>query len=157
MDTEKSIILLQAMQQHELTIAKLYLAYAERFEAEAEFWNELSEAEVRHSRCLQKVKDLMADNPEIQIAQRFSLDAINSSIRYINELIERAASPEFQPINALSLAMKLEEAFLEKNYFEVLTGDSEEIKDTLELLRSETEQHFHILKEKVDRFKLHGR
>ena len=157
MDTEKSIILLQAMQQHELTIAKLYQTYAERFETEAEFWNELSQAEVRHARCLKQVQDLLEEDPEIRIAQRFTLEAINSSIRYVTELTDRAVSPDFQPINALSLAMKLEEAFLEKNYFEVLTGDSEEIKDTLELLRSETEQHFQILKKTLNEFKLHGR
>lgn len=137
--------LLDAMRQHEQMIARLYQTYAERFEAYSDFWNELSGAELRHARCLEKLQSLLKENPDIIIVQRFSIDAIKSSIRYINELIELTKKPEFEPINAFSLAMKLEEALLEKKYFEVLVGDSQEIKETLSLLLNETEVHFQML------------
>lgn len=142
---ENPDILLKVMQQHEQMLANLYHAYAEKFEVYTDLWNELSQAELKHVRCLEMLQSLLAENPDIRIVQRFSLDAINSSIRYVNELIERSTHPEFELINAFSLAMKLEEALLEKKYFEVLEGDSQEVKDTLQLLSDETGQHFRML------------
>jgi hypothetical protein len=145
--TEDPKTLLEAMQQHELMIAKLYNAYADRFEAYADFWKELSQAELKHAQVLEQLSNALGENPDIIIVQRFSIDAINSSIHYVNELIERAKHPEFEPINAFSLAMKLEEALLEKKYFEIMAGDSYEIKETLSFLLHETEQHYQILKQ----------
>jgi hypothetical protein len=151
--TEHPDILLEAMQQHELMIAKLYQAYAERIEDYADFWEELAQAELRHVRCLKHLQSQLEENPDIIIVQRFSLEAINSSIRYINNLIDRTTFPEFEPINAFSLAMKLEEALLEKKYFEVLEGDSNEVKETLKILFNETEQHFQILSQAMNDYK----
>ena len=79
------------------------------------------------------------------IVERFSIDAVQFSINYVNGLTDRAAEPDFELINALSLAMKLEEALLEKNFFEILSGDGQEIQETLEFLSTETERHFQML------------
>ena len=95
----------------------------------------------------------MQDNPDIVITERFSTDAIDFSIRYIKSLIERAKQPEFKLINALSLAIKLEEALLEKNYFEVLSGDADEVRSVLELLTKETERHFQIINNVFQNYK----
>lgn len=137
--------LLKALQEHEHLLAKLYQAYARRFDEYTTFWSDLAHEELKHAACLNKLRLLLKEDPTITIIERFSIDAIQFSIKYVNELIERASQPEFQLVNAFALAMKLEEALLERNFFEVLDGDDHEIRETLEFLAKETEHHFHLL------------
>lgn len=145
--------LLAALQKHEMIIGQLYGAYARRFPEYARFWENLSGEEVKHAACLNSLRTQMKNDPDIVIAERFSKDAIEFSIRYVKELIERCGQPDFKIINALSLAMKLEEALLEKNYFEVLAGDTEDVRGVLEILAHETERHFQTLKKAFEDYK----
>jgi rubrerythrin len=138
--------LLTILQEHELVIGRLYGAYAQRFPDYAHFWEKLSEEERKHAACLKSLRTQMQNDPDIVIVERFSTDAVEFSIRYVKELIERSGQPEFKIINALSLAMKLEEALLENNFFEVLAGDTEDVRGVLEILTHETKRHFQILK-----------
>lgn len=137
--------LLELLAEHERAIARLYRAYASRFEEHAEFWSNLADEEIKHSACLNKLKILSREDDTFVIVERFSVDAIRFSIRYIEELVERAGQPDFEFINAFSLATKLEESLLEKNFFEVLSGDSQEVQEVLEFLTNETERHSKIL------------
>ena len=139
--------LLKIFSEHERVIAQLYQAYASRFDGCAAFWDSLAREELQHAACLNKLRTLLQANSEIVIVERFSVDAIQFSINYIHTLIERAYQPNFILVNALSLATKLEEALLEKNFFDVLSGDSQEVQETLEFLEKETERHSRTLRE----------
>jgi hypothetical protein len=128
--------LLELLAEHERAIARLYRAYASRFDEHAGFWTNLADEELKHSACLNKLRTLSQEDDTFVIVERFSVDAIQFSIRYIEELIERASQP---------LATKLEESLLEKNFFEVLSGDSQEVQEVLDFLTNETERHSKIL------------
>jgi len=138
--------LLTALQEHERVIGQLYQAYSQRFPDYADLWEKLAQEENKHAACLNSLRTQIQDDPDIVIMERFSTDAIEFSIRYVKELIERSKRPDFKIINAFSLAMKLEEALLENNYFEVLSGDTDEVRSVLDFLVEETERHFQILK-----------
>lgn len=137
--------LLTTLQEHERVIGQLYQAYSHRFPDHAHLWEKLAQEENKHADCLDSLRMQIQDDPDIVIMQRFSTDAIEFSIRYVKELIERSRQPDFKIINALSLAMKLEEALLENNYFEVLAGDTEDVRSVLEILTHETKRHFQTL------------
>ena len=137
--------LLGLLAEHERAIARLYRAYASRFDEHADFWTNLADEELKHSACLNKLRTLSQEDDTFVIVERFSVDAIRFSIHYIEELIERAGQPDFEFINAFSLATKLEESLLEKNFFEVLSGDSQEVQEVLDFLTNETERHSKIL------------
>ena len=138
--------LLTALQKHEQALAHLYQAYSQRFEDYAVFWAGLAQEEFKHAACLGSLRKQLKDSSDIVIVERFSIDAIDSSIVYVNELVDRASEPEFKLLNALSLATKLEEALLEKNFFEVLSGDGQEIQEVLALLADETSRHLQTLR-----------
>jgi len=137
--------LLKTLSEHEQAIARLYRAYSTRFDDGTNFWADLAREELKHAACLNKIRTLLQEDSAMVIVERFSIDAVQFSINYVNGLTDRAAEPDFELINALSLAMKLEEALLEKNFFEILSGDGQEIQETLEFLSTETERHFQML------------
>jgi hypothetical protein len=124
----------------------LYNAFAKRFSNYADFWGILSEEEFKHAACLKSIRKQVQDDPAIVIVERFSKDAIEFSIQYVRGLIERAEQPDFTLLNAFSLATKLEEALLEKNFFEVLEGETEDIRTVLKILSNETERHLLTLR-----------
>ena len=145
--------LLKVLSEHERAIARLYQAYSARFDECADFWAGIAQEELEHAACLNKLKTLLQADAAIVIIERFSIDAVQFSINYVNGLIVRASDPNFKLINALSLAMKLEEALLEKNFFEVLSGDGQEVREALELLAAETEHHFQIFHHALENHK----
>jgi len=149
-------VLLAALQEHERVIGQLYQAYSQRFADYADFWEKLAHEENKHAGCLGTLRNQMQENPDIVIVERFSIDAIDFSIRYVKELIERSKQPEFNLTNAFSLAMKLEEALLEKNFFEVLSGDTPDTKETLELLARETQGHYQLLSSTLRAYRASG-
>jgi hypothetical protein len=138
-------VLLGALADHERAISRLYRAYSSRFNDHAELWVGLAEEELKHAACLNKLRTLLQEDTGIVVVERFSVDAIQFSINYIDGLIERASQPDFTFISALSLAITLEEALLEKNFFEVFSGDSQDVREALGFLAKETERHFKVL------------
>ena len=145
--------LLKMLSEHEQAIAQLYQTYSGCFENYADFWANLAQEERKHADCLDKLSRIVQEDPAVVIVERFSIDAIRFSINYVNELIERANQPDFKLINAMSLAAKLEEALLEKNFFEVLEGGGQEIRQTLEFLRHETDRHSQVLNHALKDYK----
>jgi hypothetical protein len=138
-------VLLGALAEHERAISRLYQAYSSRFDEHTELWAGLAQEELKHAACLNKLRTLLQEDTGVVIVERFSVDTIRFSINYIDELIKRASQPDFEFINALSLAITLEGALLEKNFFKVFSGDSQGVRGVLDLLANETERHSKIL------------
>jgi hypothetical protein len=145
--------LLSRMQDHERALAALYQTYSQRFENDALFWSHLAQEEYKHAACLGSLRNQLSEDSDMVIVERFATDAINTSIEYVNGLIDRAGQPEFSLLNALSLALKLEEALIEKGFFEVLSGDSQEIREVLTLLENETQGHSKVLRDALRKCK----
>ncbi|MCI0498881.1 MAG: hypothetical protein L0Y36_04265, partial [Planctomycetales bacterium] len=139
--------LLAALQAHEEVIGRFYQVCAGRFSDDAPFWSALAAEEARHAGWLERLRGQLKDFPEIVIVERFSVEAIRHSIDYVNKLIERAGHSEFERINALSLAMKLEEALIEGRFFEVIEGEPEEVRTIYAMLQADTQRHFQTIRQ----------
>ena len=111
--SKKPDALLNCLKEHELVISELYHVFSRRFLDHTAFWKKLSQDEQKHAACLDNLRLQVRENPDIVIIERFSTDAIEFSIQYVKKLIDRADHPDFTLIEALSLAVKLEEALLE--------------------------------------------
>jgi len=103
--------------------------------------------ETQHAKWLDSLQSNINESSEKIIVQRFPIAAIETSLRYVNRLIQDAAQPNFTLINAISEALHLEEALIENKYFEVLEGDSIETKHILNLLSNDTKRHFQQIRQ----------
>jgi hypothetical protein len=138
--------LLAALQAHEEVIGRFYQVCAGRFADDAPFWSALAAEEAKHAGWLEQLRSQRKDFPEIVIVERFSVEAIRHSIDYINKLIERAAHGDFERINALSLAMKLEEALIEGRFFEIIEGDPQQVHTVYDMLQADTQRHLQTIR-----------
>lgn len=134
-------LILEAMKEHEQSLAGLYELYAGKFPEYKDFWTELSLEEVQHAGWIDKLQADIEDSSEDFIVERFQIGAIQHSTEYVKKLMDTANQSDFVLINALSTALRLEEALMENKYFEVIETDSAKTKHTLAMLAQSTQEH----------------
>jgi rubrerythrin len=138
---DQSSDLLDALIQHEKNVSDLYKSYAERIELLAGFWNSLSREELQHAQWIQRLGQKIQDQDVFLNKKRISLQAVQTSMRFINAQIVRTKRENLTAIQMLSTALDIEKAMIEKSFFDLFEGDSPEIKNTLSALATETKKH----------------
>jgi len=145
--------LLEAMREHELTLAHLYGLYAKKYPDYEDFWVSLSLEENQHAAWLDKLWIEIENGSEDIIIERFPIGAVQRSTEYVKSLEDTTNQPDFTLVNALSTALRLEEAFMENKFFEVCEGDSVKTKRTLNLLAQSTQEHCRKVREFLQQHK----
>ena len=140
-------VILDAMKEHEQALAHLYKVYASKFLEYKGFWTELSHEEVQHANWIDKLQTDIEGSSEDFVVERFPLGAIQRSTEFVKNQAIEADQPDFIFINALSTALRLEEALMEKKYFEVIETDSIKTRHTLAMLARETQEHYQRIRQ----------
>ena len=138
--------ILYAMKEHELAIAELYKVYAEKFPEYKDFWSKFSSEEIQHADYINSLQTVVEESNEDFVIERFKIGAIENSTKYIKNLADTARQSDISLVNALSTAVYLEQALIEKNYFEVFESDSKQTKHILSLLAEDTRKHYEKLR-----------
>ncbi len=131
--------LLGLMGAHESAIADLYRRYAERFPEQRELFDRLVSEEVEHARLISGFAEEVRNSVVCVSLDRFSSHDILPSLDRVRREIDRA--DDVSLFQALSIAVSQEELLIEKQFFEVLNGDSEELGRLLEKLTTDTAAH----------------
>ena len=134
--------LLEAFRRHELAIARLYEAYAQRFPEFEKFWMELSRDEIQHADWISELTARVEDGSDCFVVNRFPIEAVEHSIAYVEGLANSPGQPDFLLMNAVSTALYIEKALIENKYFEVFSGDGVETKRILNTLAQSTQSHY---------------
>ena len=82
---------------------------------------------------------------------RFKIEAINTSLEYIQKEIDRVNISPIPILEALSIAFYIEQSLIESKLFEVFETDSVELKQLLLNLNNETVNHRTKVREALDK------
>jgi len=134
--------ILEAMKEHELAIAGLYEVYAEKFPEHKDFWTKFVHEEIKHADCISSLQIIVDESTEDFVVERFKIGAIENSTKYVKNLADTARQSDISLINAISTAIYLEQALIEKNYFEAIESDNAQTKQILSLLARDTKNHY---------------
>lgn len=137
--------ILEAMKEHELALAELYEVYAGKFPEYKDFWTKFSGEEFQHADWINTLQTRFEESPEDFVVERFAIGAVENSTEYVKKLANTARQSDMLLINALSTAVHIEQALIEKKYFEVFEGDSVKTKYVLSLLAQSTQKHYEKL------------
>lgn len=138
---EPEVRQLEMLARHEEAVGELYHAYQERFPEYSEFWHRLAEEERGHAGWIRRLLDL-ADRNEITFDEdRFNLKAIESSIEYIEHWRDEARNRPMEIINALAIALDIENALIEKGYYRVFESDNIELRVVFDGLVEASKKH----------------
>jgi hypothetical protein len=138
---EKQIDAVEMLATHEEAIGGLYRAYAKLFPDQESFWSGLAREETEHAKWIRDLASKAEAVPAHLDDKRFRTEAINTSLDYIRNLTAQVPNQKMELTDALSTALDIEKALIERKYFEILGGDSEEVKRTLEALTRSTKAH----------------
>ncbi len=141
---------LNAMSDVEVALRDLYKACAEKWPSNAAFWNEISEAEDRHSLNMIRMTGIVSSKHE-----KFSLNrpsnevAIRNFIKSINNTKERVVKGELDQKKALYLIKDMERSVLESKYKDFLTTNDIEYNTLVSAIVRETEDHNATINKKI--------
>ncbi len=145
----ESIDVIEMLAQHEESIGQLYSIYARRFPEHYDFWATMAQEEMNHAGMLRGlVSNIEEDSADFN-PNRFRSKTVEASIEYIHDETVRAREQDMELINALSITLQIEQAMIEKKYFEVVEGISTNVKHLLLTLTAETEEHIRRVRELV--------
>lgn len=140
--------ILQMLAENEKAVAGLYHAYAEKFPHYSDFWSGLADEEMAHFRLIQNVES--RDDLSIKIREdRFDPKIIQISLDFIAEKLNQAKTENISVKDAMSVALDIETGMLERGYFDVFEGDSEEVNNVLRTLADETQKHTSKVRDKL--------
>lgn len=142
--------ILELMRSYELLLKDLYRLFADKIPAEKEFWLKLSEEENKHAYWLE-VLGMNIEKKDISLNDdyRFNLPLIKSSITHIQESLNDFKKVEMSFFDALTFASDTENSMIEKKFFEIFYGISDDFDRVMNLLKEETEEHRKRIKEKL--------
>jgi len=143
--------ILESFARHEESVAYLYKEYSILFNDD--FWVSLYQDELKHAASIRSFKEKLSDNTFYFNENRFRIEAINSSIKYVEEETMLAKSKEMPEIRAYSAALWIENALLESEIYKIFESDNIELKNLLKTLTDETVIHREKIKNIIEKRK----
>lgn len=139
--TQAELELLDLLRQHEDVLHELYSVYGSRPDELSELWSGLASDEARHAAGIQALRRKVEEG-EVSIARgRFSADSLRNSLEYAKGEVARAKRGGVNLEEALATARDLEEALIERKFYEVFEGDDPVLARLLRRLAAETDEH----------------
>lgn len=142
---EHQIDVLEKLAGLEDATCDLYKAYAGRLTDFESFWSDLAEDEATHAGWIRELKPLVSNGTVDFDESRFLTRTIRNFTDYVSEEWATAQGQAIPLIKAVSIALDIEKAFLEKRLFEVAEGDSLELERVLNKLAVATQEHRDML------------
>jgi hypothetical protein len=110
------------------TISDLYKLYADKFPTDRAFWLSLATDATNQADSIRNLQKKAEDGSAYFNVNMFTIDAIQGFLKYINEKITEIKSKEITMREAAAIASNIENAGLEKNFFDIFEVDSIELK-----------------------------
>lgn len=133
--------LLDLLRDHELAIMRLYETFSDIFSRNQDMWKGLRKDEQKHALWIEKLRSYPLIDKWMMENIKVKLQAIKSSIGYVESRIKDAKEGNLTDLQALSIASDLENALIEKQFSKLKNSSSEKINSIMTALAAETEQH----------------
>lgn len=150
---EKQLAILNKLSQLEESVGVLYEIYEEIFPEYSQFWSQLVIDERKHADWLRQIQSNAVQSNVRFSETKFNSAAIQTFLNYIRDEMEKAKMRQRSLLNALSIALQLEESLMERKYFAVVEGDCPEVKRVLANLAAETQTHIAKVREALEKYK----
>lgn len=147
-ETDQGHVLLSLLIQHEEAIGSLYKAFALRFPDLAEFWQGLVVEEKAHAEVLAELSIHLKTQKVFLNKRKFNVTGVQTAINYVNKQSQSTGSGTLNILQAMSTALDIERAIIDREFFEVFESDLPSIKREFEDLREHTAEHINRIADK---------
>jgi hypothetical protein len=141
---------LEHLQQHEEAIADIYEVFSDRLRSMAAFWTHLVAEEKSHAMVITMIRKAIGTNNIKLDTHKFKTAAVQTAIDFICRQAVQVRDQGITPMKALALAIDLERAMIERDFFCVFESDSPVIRKEFTALREHTLAHQRMLQHMFD-------
>jgi len=138
--------ILDLLEAHEHHIKDLYLAYSKTFPEFAAFWNALAQEEASHAALISQLKKKAVEKGIEVSVKRFKPELLKTTINYLKREAQKAKNKKVDIMYAMTNALEIEKSMIEREYFEVMNMDPEDLKKALAYLSESTKRHVERVK-----------
>ena len=134
----------------EMTIGELYQLCSQKWEADKDFWLNLSAQENAHAEFAKEMKqEFLNKTPEFTLNPNFSIIVIDSIILYISGIITKLKKDLFTKNQMLIIAHDTENSMIESNYQRIVTTKNPEYLKRVNILIQQTQEHKKLISDKI--------
>jgi hypothetical protein len=148
MEPNQDIVL--ELAENESRISVLYGVFSQIYPEMQAFWSEISGDETKHQQILLRLSEEERTGQVHVDRDRFHPEAVKFVRDYLDEKIAQANRSDKPSLTeALVIAEYIENSLLEKEFFKIFDSDSVDIKNALNSLEKDTEEHLREVQEKI--------
>jgi hypothetical protein len=140
--------ILDLFEQNELNVSRLYKIYSKIDKKYQKFWEKLAREEIQHAL---EIRESYQGQEDIFQENKFSRGIIKYVADFVQKSVEKAKKNKLSQTEAFETALRIEQSFLEKKCFEIFIPSNQKVKEVLEKLNQETEEHVERLKLELDK------
>lgn len=145
--------LLLLLIQHEEALSSLYGTCGLRFPDHVEFWQTLVFEERAHADVLKELSRHL-ETQEVSLNERkFNVTGIQTAINHVNKQQQITEAGLLTIIQAMAIALDIERAIIEREFFEIFETDSPLIKREFDYLKKHTNEHIARIAGKLDQLR----
>lgn len=131
----------ELLARHEEAIGWLYQAYANEFPDSRAFWTALARDQTNHVSQMEMLKAMIGAGVERFDVGSLQPGPISKATEYVERETEKVGKQRLEERYALSTALAIEQALVNRRYFEVADRCSPEVKRLLIDVFRATERH----------------
>ena len=139
--------IIQQLIAQERLLSKLYAVFANKFPTHANFWTQLSQEEENHARLIEKLRQAEQKGLIFFEESKINIHSLKLFIDNLEKLIKKVGESELTLRSACTYAVDYETALIEKNVFTHFVPANAKVKNTLNILQSETLKHVERMKD----------
>lgn len=141
------------MAKFEARIAELYALSAAAWKENSQFWLNIWRDEIRHSRHIEQIMDIIRKEPEMFVAGKQSVSStLAQVISDIEEKIAMVKKQEITEDQLLFAAQNLEQGYLEGDFAHLVVTTHERYVPLIQEISEDTQQHKDkIIQQIIDR------
>ncbi len=141
MNNSTGIPIIDLLIQHEEAIGSLYRACAAVFPDHARFWQAFSLEEKAHADVLRSLAAHLKTERVFLNNRKFNVTGLQTAINHVNRQKQLLGEGGVTPLQITSIALDVERAIIDRDFFEVFDTDSPSMKREFVSLRQHTCEH----------------
>jgi hypothetical protein len=145
----KSKDILDLFAENEQKVSLLYSIYSNKKKADRDFWRDLSEQEIGHSKIIIRARRKLKKRGKLIEEKKYSRQIIDYVSRFIDEEIKKANQKKIFSNDAFESALRLEQSMIENKCFEIFSPKYKEIASIMKRLNRDTTKHSKLLLKKL--------
>ena len=125
MQTDEMNEIILAIQQHELSLARMYQEFAKSHPDHHQFWSQLAREEDMHAQWIESLGSHYHKGHIGKSGVKLNRQALRTSISHIEKQTESSRNGDLSLLNAVSIALDIEKSMIDKQFFEIFDlGDA---------------------------------